>query len=100
MENTNYKSIGDAFAEAEAAAAANPLQSFGDYMLSVANEHYMKDGRVIEGFDLIDGVIKERIYSDAEIKVIKEIHKLHENDRTLAYEMISFYKQSIQIIKK
>jgi hypothetical protein len=97
MENTHYKSIGDAFAEAEAKAAANPPQSLEDYMLSVANEHYMKNGNVIEGYDLIDGVIKMRIYTEAEIKIIKEIHKCHENDRTLAYELISLYKQSIQI---
>jgi len=100
MENTHYKSIGDAFAEAEAEAAANPPQSFEDYMLSVANEHYMKDGRVIEGYDLIDGVIKQRIYTEADIKIFKEIHELHGNDRTLTYELISLYKQSIQIIKK
>ena len=58
MENTPSKSINDAFADAIAEAEANPLQSFGDYMLSVANEHYMKNGKVIEGYDLIDGVIK------------------------------------------
>ena len=100
MENTPSKSINDAFADAIAEAEANPLQSFGDYMLSVANEHYMKNGKVIEGYDLIDGVIKAHAYTDAEIKVINEIHKIHEHDRTLAYEMIGFYKQSIQIIQK